>query len=430
LRLLATARCHVPAQASASGSNVITTSRLHWIDRLRGVSVLAVIWLHYGGEKLQVGFWFQKYGLLGLPGVWLRNGQLGINLLFILSGFVLYLPFAAGCRHLDQWRDVRAFLGHRAQRLLPLYYFNCAIAFFLCTYPQSARAAITQVLFLLTATFNLSLAQFLPPANWVLWTMGVQIWFALAFVVIAYLIPRIGLLSVVIATLAICTGFRVAAFDVGQATHATHVVSDALSNGLWGRLDDFVAGILIAIWYARGAKPIFKDSPLSLLQVPAGLLLMTGTAILYDDYRVSFSFVVLGNTIFQAGVALVLCSVLSRPVRQATARLWLPLELVGMMCYSIYIWHGVVLVSVRARLLPLFAADLHGVKFQLVELGLYFIALAPVAWLSYRYIECGSVKSWRDLVPSMTARSMQGAPFQLTDSSNTSNSPAVHTRSA
>jgi hypothetical protein len=44
-----------------------------------------------------------------------------------------------------------------------------------------------------------------------------------------------------------------------------------------------------------------------------------------------------------------------------------------------------------------------------VQLGLYFTFIAPIAWMSYRYIEFGSVKNWRDLLPSPVAIAHQEA---------------------
>ena len=321
---------------------------------------------------------------------------MGVNLFFILSGFVLYLPFADGRRHLDRWPDVTGFLRHRARRLLPLYYFNCAILFALYYHPESARAAICQFLALLTVTFNFSAATFMPQTNWVLWSLGIEIWFTFAFVIVAYLIPRIGLLAVAIATFIIACSFR-------QAGAIAHFDAYALTSGLGARLDDFVAGMLIAVWYARGAKPIFTDAWLSWLCVPAGLVLVTCAAILFDDHVASW-LSTLGSTVFEAGIALILCSLLSRHARPAQGRLWLPLELMGLMCYSIYIWHGVVLVGIRTRFMPLFAPGLHGAAYHLVQIGLYLAVLAPIAWMSYRYVEFGSVKNWRTLMPSSTTR--------------------------
>jgi peptidoglycan/LPS O-acetylase OafA/YrhL len=50
-----------------------------------------------------------------------------VNLFFILSGFVLFLPYAAGQRVMASWADVRHFYGRRFLRLMPLYYFAAVV---------------------------------------------------------------------------------------------------------------------------------------------------------------------------------------------------------------------------------------------------------------------------------------------------------------
>ena len=61
------------------------------------------------------------FSLFGLR-VNLRNqvatGYLGVDLLLMLSGFLLYLPYAAG-----HTPDVRGFYRKRAARILPSYWF-------------------------------------------------------------------------------------------------------------------------------------------------------------------------------------------------------------------------------------------------------------------------------------------------------------------
>src|SRR6266436_3965033 len=52
----------------------------------------------------------------------LTNGSTGVNLFFVLSGFVLSLPFAAGDRPLGTTRDWLSFYRRRALRLMPLFY--------------------------------------------------------------------------------------------------------------------------------------------------------------------------------------------------------------------------------------------------------------------------------------------------------------------
>ncbi|RQS08467.1 acyltransferase family protein [Burkholderia sp. Bp8991] len=68
--------------------------RLAEINGLRGIAILAVVW-----HRLSFVLVPTPPRLWGTPTeLVLWNGWMGVNLFFILSGFVLYLPYAAGKR--------------------------------------------------------------------------------------------------------------------------------------------------------------------------------------------------------------------------------------------------------------------------------------------------------------------------------------------
>jgi peptidoglycan/LPS O-acetylase OafA/YrhL len=61
------------------------------------------------------------------------------------------------------------------------------------------------------------------------------------------------------------------------------------------------------------------------------------------------------------------------------------MQLVGMMCFSLYVWHG--------RPVDV----LLGPTFDVTRLGLYLALLGCVAALSYRFIEFPRVRPWKTL---------------------------------
>jgi Acyltransferase family len=87
------------------------------IDGLRGVAICAVIFQHafsHGISHALVAF-----GVIGFPYL-VDNGWMGVSLFFILSGFVLSLPYTGAETKFYDLAEVFAFYRRRARRLLPL----------------------------------------------------------------------------------------------------------------------------------------------------------------------------------------------------------------------------------------------------------------------------------------------------------------------
>lgn len=87
--------------------------RLPGVDGLRGLAILMVtgfhLWLALGRIQVSVG------PLHATP--LLAYGAAGVGLFFVISGYSLYSPVAAG-----RWSGTQAFYRRRAVRLLPAYY--------------------------------------------------------------------------------------------------------------------------------------------------------------------------------------------------------------------------------------------------------------------------------------------------------------------
>jgi peptidoglycan/LPS O-acetylase OafA/YrhL len=95
-------------------------SRFAEVDLLRFLAALAVMLLHYGIR----GFGLNDHvSPLHFPvlGPLVRYNYLGVNLFFIISGFVILMSV--------QGRDLRGFAISRATRLYPAFWFCCTLTF-------------------------------------------------------------------------------------------------------------------------------------------------------------------------------------------------------------------------------------------------------------------------------------------------------------
>jgi peptidoglycan/LPS O-acetylase OafA/YrhL len=132
--------------------------RLHELDALRGFAALAVVLHHLalGNAEAEVIF---KYGATG------------VNLFFIISGFVIYLSISK----INDWRD---FVQNRFIRLYPTYWvcvtITAIVRLFTMSNESSTLDLIKQYL------VNLTMYQYylrVPDIDGVYWTLIVEICF-------------------------------------------------------------------------------------------------------------------------------------------------------------------------------------------------------------------------------------------------------------
>jgi peptidoglycan/LPS O-acetylase OafA/YrhL len=84
-------------------------ARLHGVDALRGVAALLVMLFHYTTR------YQEKFGHVSPPAFEVSWGYLGVNLFFMISGFVIFMT-------LERTRRPADFLVSRFSRLFPAYW--------------------------------------------------------------------------------------------------------------------------------------------------------------------------------------------------------------------------------------------------------------------------------------------------------------------
>jgi peptidoglycan/LPS O-acetylase OafA/YrhL len=350
--------------------------KLEIINGLRGVAILAVIWHHL------FGLYFKTGDAAPAGGVFLAYGWIGVQLFFLLSGFVLYLPYAQGRAAESTTAEVWGFYRHRASRLLPLYYFCSLICLVMNQAPPTGGKLGAELLSIGLVLFPFVDHGFEPWLNPPLWSLGVEIWFSILFPFIVMSLRGLGAWRFLVLTIAIGCGSR-----------ALGLVWDSLplSMGLSANLEVFAAGMLLAQWHAgtagrsrRMSRPALAAATGVLVIAASILAKQTGSAvpaILFIDG------ITLGMVLLTAG----LLALRGGPLHATFANR--PIQLIGMMCYSLYIWHQPVLRHV-------FAADVAPLDGLTQTLPVYLALLAAIAALSYRFIEFGKVQRWRSLLPA------------------------------
>src|SRR4051794_6075265 len=230
-------RLPAPPCAPATGTGAPALRRFAALDGLRGLAVLAVIVFHA----------FHVSGP-GAPGVMDRmanraaqSGWIGVDLFFVLSGFLI-------TRNLDAMRGVpgraRTFYARRFLRIFPLYYAFLAAVFLVA--PHLARDP---------APFRASLG---PPAwSWLyltnvavalhgwsavagvlthFWALAIEEQVYLVWAWLGFPLPRERVMQLCLAVAALSLACRVALVMARQPTAAyvlTLARMDGLSLGAW-----------------------------------------------------------------------------------------------------------------------------------------------------------------------------------------------------
>jgi peptidoglycan/LPS O-acetylase OafA/YrhL len=352
--------------------------RLPVVNGLRGIACLSVFYMHSLSGYTPPGYFGGKVGEFSISlGHVLSSAWFGVNLFFVLSGFVLYLPFADGkSLHIPQyyWR--------RLVRLMPLYYFvtiTCILVF-------RPSLASFENLWLLANTI-LGTFFFVPsagevPGNSPLWSISIEIWLSAALPLLIWGIRRMGvawlLLLIVLAT----TAFRYWGLspEHHQDTLAYRfaVYADTLC--------EFAFGIYAAHCYvSRTAIMRFAQRHAALV-LWAGVL---GLAVFFHlhaygrDFSwprqvMAFHGLLLNPSLFTILIA-ALASAETSLIQRALSVY--PLRLIGMMCFSIYVWHMPALLLFGETFKR--EGFLAALPYVIAEFASVFV----VAFLTYRYIE-------------------------------------------
>jgi peptidoglycan/LPS O-acetylase OafA/YrhL len=358
--------------------------RVDLVNSLRAIALLGVIWTHIFQDAISPRGAYVIY--LGasdfnfLPLTFLSNGWLGVNLFFMLSGFVLYLPYANDTRHMAGAADFKTYYFRRARRLLPLYYASLVVFIAYDYFANGSLASYWHQFLYFSTTFTFDRATFLPVNNWVLWTLGLEIWFSIFFPFLIIAARRFGIGRVLYFVLALSLITRIG----GNHVPGIDLTLNPVKDSIFGRLDDFVVGMWICHVFIH--PPLKKPSSGWLLG--CGLFVIFVVASLWDYIFMGLIPLTVRpflNNLVHLGTACIMLGLLfadkSRLVRILMNT---PLQVFGMMCFSTYIWHG--------RLIEILHA-----KDGIANLVFYFIALLLWSALTYRFIEFGYVRDWRPL---------------------------------
>lgn len=316
------------------------------LDGMRGLASLAVVFTHVGyatGRSLDSD----------LIGPLLSRGNFGVTVFFLLSGFLLYRPFAMYSFGVGKKPVLRDYFWRRATRIFPALWLSMTLTLvFLSQKPFGFQWSNWASYFFLIQTYN---HHDYDPSLGQLWTLGVEVSFYALLPLLAAVVggPRRGAdavlrrhVSVIVVMVVITQLFNLAFY---------HRVITNLQSVLWlpNYLDWFAGGMTLAVltavpegtrtlqnarrsiqsWARSGTSCALMAAVLmGLCLLPLGMPRNLAPGLYWQWTAEHYLF--LGCAFF-----LLLPLVLGRPSRVAAA-LGSPIgALSGSLSYSIYLWH-------------------------------------------------------------------------------------------
>lgn len=308
---------------------------------------------------------------------------MGVNLFFILSGFVLYLPYAAGARSFIGREEIVQFYRHRFLRLMPLYFLVVVATFALSgQFVNANEQAIREIVRCLTFTFPFFPDTYSPSSNWALWSVGTEVLFSLIFPLLVAIAERIGLTRLLGYAIVFSLCVRLLRRIYYPVFFGPDWVIDAL---LVGRLDEFVIGMWLARTYVTGQWPPGRRV-LPLVAVALLVVASCGFSACFDK-RIPVEWTTVLNNVLDIALALLVVTALSvgslfgRFLRSRV------LQVLGMGCYSVYLWHLPVLRALQ----------IDRGEAGVIRIACFIGATVFLAAMTYRFVEFRGVNSWRQL---------------------------------
>lgn len=396
------------------------------LDGLRAVAVLLVILFHSWAEMpgipaLVPGFQSHQYAI--------TYGRTGVQLFFVLSGFLLFLPYARWIFGLQPRPSARMFYRRRALRVGPAYWASLIILVLAGPLTLAALGdALVHVFFL--SNVSAATAQSI---NAVYWTMAVEVQFYVALPLIAWAASRLvrrfgtragmGIAITAMAAISVAADLLdhvhgiqrlpvVGTFLVGQYSLPFHLVV-------------FGIGITCGIFYVNVTQVIRLDARqrerLRLAgnaTLVAGIVLLLATAFAPGG-QPHFELELLG-----LGYGGVLFGTLFGPAMVRRALASRPMRFIGLISYSVYLWHSIVIRAIG----PLLPAPTHANLVTLVIAR--FLIGAPlslaVAYVSFQLTERPFFQARKRAHESASQRvSSAAAPALTTNVTNAASSTPI-----
>jgi peptidoglycan/LPS O-acetylase OafA/YrhL len=360
--------------------------RIFPLETLRAVAALSVVVFHayqYARSGPEV-----RWPWEGVPHQLMMGAEMFVEMFFLLSGLVLWLPVARALVADEETRSGRAMLFRRMARLLPLYWTVVLVVWALSN--PELPGHWQDLLLHLTFT-QLYSDHYIFWTNGPAWSLAVEFHF---FVVLALSFPLIRRVRRrwpgSRARLACLVGLPTLLLVVGLVYNVVtiHLTSTGPTNwSVWfspmSRAGSFALGMFLAVISARGVK---------LTTVPRRLTVSLGLVALLAMVLARPDAGAVGHgwpTLYAVGMTLALAGIVLHDGPWARVLTEPTLTWLGGLGYGIYLIHEPVMrVTAGWGLLP----EAQPGSVFLVTAVLVAVPTTALAWLSSRTVEAAGLR--------------------------------------
>lgn len=365
---LSLARTSDPARRARAQTDTAPARRWPALDGVRGLAALGVLAFHVYHVTLPT---LPHWGLRKPVLVFLISlGANGVSCFFVLSAFLVSMPFLRWLVGDAPRPDMRRYATQRVFRIFPAWWLALMLVSLMWA-GWLVHRPVDLLAFLTLTQDYLGLGHRVLPQGW---TLVVEISFYLVLPVAAAAaglvlrragrLVRVGVLGLGLSAAALASW----AYQFGKLGPAPHSAATALT--LPAYLDRFCLGALAALLLIVAGRWISVWMMLPLAAVPLWLALNSQSHYRYPLCAMSFALVVLG---------------LAADTRSRTSRLLgtAPMVELGRLSYGVYLWHLPLLYLLeRAGLV-----GAGGMVETAFALALVFALSVLAAELSYRVVE-------------------------------------------
>jgi peptidoglycan/LPS O-acetylase OafA/YrhL len=337
------------------------------LDGLRAFAALGVVTLHI---TYLVGYIIvNEYKDPWLASFWVF-GNTGVQLFFVLSGFLLFMPYAKALLFGETWPSTRTFYWRRALRILPCYYFSLALLV-IFVQPVYLHPDHWSRLFLFLTFFMDSSKATFEQIDVPYWSLGVEVQFYL-------LLPLVALgMRVLVqwaahtprrrfaAAATACAGlvlYGLAIRYVGlqwaqQPQEGLVAIAQFVLFGVRGKFwEDFAVGMFVSLCFIYAQHPEYGQRLQSKLKKISPLLALGALGIITVcslwNFRASYPVPQLNFLLpivqydpwfldfcVSLGWGLVIATLLFGYTLFRAPFEWQPVRWLGIISYSVYLWH-------------------------------------------------------------------------------------------